>query len=251
MKLRLSTPCAAGLAGLLPRDETQRVPQRMPRVSRVPLAAGDVLVVKQLELHRTDDHALRPQQWRLALGFKVLRMAWCMASCMASCMAWCMAACMAWCMAACMTSCITSCSMPPCIPSCTVLGVQVLRQGTVLRSSEPTSSFGADAADVRASWPGLLPEFTHGAPLPLVYDRRRLRALDPAAERPGWLAYLHTDRGLVLLAPLAFLALTVVFKLAARPRAVGDAPASDPGSAGSAGLLPNRARGHTERRREE
>ena len=91
-------------------------------------------------------------------------------------------------------------------------------QGAVLRVSEPTSPFGADAAEVRASWPGLLPEFTPGAPLPIVYDRSRLRALDPAAERARWLAYLHTDRGLVLLAPLAFLALLAVFRLVARPR---------------------------------
>ena len=91
-------------------------------------------------------------------------------------------------------------------------------QGAVLRVSEPTSPFGADAAEVRASWPGLLPEFTPGAPLPIVYDRSRLRALDPAAERASWLAYLHTDRGLVLLAPLAFLALLAVFRLVARPR---------------------------------
>ena len=40
-------------------------------------------------------------------------------------------------------------------------------QGAVLRVSEPTSPFGADAAEVRASWPGLLPEFTPGAPLPI------------------------------------------------------------------------------------
>ena len=50
-------------------------------------------------------------------------------------------------------------------------------------------------------------------------------ALDPAAERARWLAYLHTDRGLVLLAPLAFLALLAVFRLVARPRdARGTAP---------------------------
>ena len=41
-------------------------------MSRVPLDVGDALVVKQVELHRTDDHPLQPEQWRLALGFKLL-----------------------------------------------------------------------------------------------------------------------------------------------------------------------------------
>ena len=37
-----------------------------------PLPNGDALIVRQLELHRTDDAQLRPGQWRLGLGFKVL-----------------------------------------------------------------------------------------------------------------------------------------------------------------------------------
>jgi hypothetical protein len=40
--------------------------------ANVPLAPGDALVLRQPEVHRTDRHRLRPEQWRLALGFKVL-----------------------------------------------------------------------------------------------------------------------------------------------------------------------------------
>ena len=40
--------------------------------ARPPLPNGDALIVRQLELHRTDDAQLRPGQWRLGLGFKVL-----------------------------------------------------------------------------------------------------------------------------------------------------------------------------------
>jgi hypothetical protein len=28
--------------------------------------------ISQVEIHRTDSHALQPDQWRLAIGFKVL-----------------------------------------------------------------------------------------------------------------------------------------------------------------------------------
>ena len=44
----------AGLRGFVRRDD-----HRTPTVSRVPLRAGDALIVKQIELHRTDDHPLR------------------------------------------------------------------------------------------------------------------------------------------------------------------------------------------------
>ena len=46
-------------------------------VSRRPLRRGEALVLRQREVHRTDLIKLRPQQWRLAIGFKVLeRHAW-------------------------------------------------------------------------------------------------------------------------------------------------------------------------------
>ena len=41
-------------------------------VSRRPLRRGQALVLRQREVHRTDLVRLRPQQWRLAIGFKVL-----------------------------------------------------------------------------------------------------------------------------------------------------------------------------------
>ena len=41
----------------------------------VPLAPGDALILRQPEVHRTDRYKLRPDQWRLALGFKVLERA--------------------------------------------------------------------------------------------------------------------------------------------------------------------------------
>lgn len=59
---------SSGLRGLLRPNET-----RVPSVSNVPLALGDALVLKQVEIHRTDSRPLLPQQWRLALGLKVLR----------------------------------------------------------------------------------------------------------------------------------------------------------------------------------
>lgn len=46
---------------------------RSPRVTNVPLEAGDALLLRQVELHRTDTHELPPDQWRLALGFMVRR----------------------------------------------------------------------------------------------------------------------------------------------------------------------------------
>jgi hypothetical protein len=39
----------------------------------VPLAPGDALVLRQVEIHRTDAVTPEPDQWRLALGFKVMR----------------------------------------------------------------------------------------------------------------------------------------------------------------------------------
>lgn len=41
-------------------------------ISNIPLKPGDALIVRQPEVHRTDRQALSPNQWRLALGFKVL-----------------------------------------------------------------------------------------------------------------------------------------------------------------------------------
>ena len=60
-----------GLRGFTPSGR-QYADYPQPRATNVPLAAGDALIVRQIELHRTDHHALRPSQWRLALGFKVL-----------------------------------------------------------------------------------------------------------------------------------------------------------------------------------
>ena len=40
--------------------------------SRQPLQPGDALVLKPLEVHRTDPGVLNASQWRLAIGFKVL-----------------------------------------------------------------------------------------------------------------------------------------------------------------------------------
>lgn len=57
-----------GLRGLAGRAE-----RRQPVVTNVPLEAGDALLLRQVELHRTDTAALGPADWRLALGFKVLR----------------------------------------------------------------------------------------------------------------------------------------------------------------------------------
>lgn len=39
------------------------------------LEPGDAFILRQPEVHRTDRHAIRPDQWRLALGFKVLERA--------------------------------------------------------------------------------------------------------------------------------------------------------------------------------
>jgi len=39
----------------------------------VPLEAGDALVLRQVELHRTDVEEPPPGDWRLAIGFKVMR----------------------------------------------------------------------------------------------------------------------------------------------------------------------------------
>eukprot|EP00965_Chrysotila_dentata_P078554 2588712-Pleurochrysis_carterae.AAC.1 len=44
-----------------------------PRYTNVPLESGDALVLRQTEVHRTDATSLAPDQWRLAIGFKVLR----------------------------------------------------------------------------------------------------------------------------------------------------------------------------------
>ena len=38
-------------------------------------ALGDALVVRQLEIHQTDQDVLAPSQWRLALGFKFVEAA--------------------------------------------------------------------------------------------------------------------------------------------------------------------------------
>ena len=54
----------------LMRSPSAGVPE--PRVSNTPLGVGDALVVRQLEIHRTDRQELQAEQWRLALGFKVI-----------------------------------------------------------------------------------------------------------------------------------------------------------------------------------
>ena len=43
-----------------------------PVVSNVPLDVGDALIVRQLEVHRTDAVEIPAGSWRLGLGFKVL-----------------------------------------------------------------------------------------------------------------------------------------------------------------------------------
>ena len=71
------SPTSGGfVAGPLHGDK--RSGQRRERVThgaygQVPLEAGDALIVRQIEIHRTDMHPLDAHQWRLALGFKVLR----------------------------------------------------------------------------------------------------------------------------------------------------------------------------------
>ena len=45
---------------------------REPEVSNLPLEAGEALVLRQEEVHRSDQRDLPRQQWRLALGFKVM-----------------------------------------------------------------------------------------------------------------------------------------------------------------------------------
>jgi uncharacterized membrane protein YgcG len=156
------TEPSSGLGGLLRPNETRR-----PAVANVPLAAGDGLVLKQVEIHRTDSTPLRPDQWRLALGLKVLR-----------------------------------------------------RQPLV-REPNAASPWGYDSAALRLRWQGLLPDFQKGRPLPRVYNRTALRALDAAARRPAWAAFLLSGTGMTVLAPLAFLALMAAAALcaAARPEA--------------------------------
>lgn len=90
----------------------------------VPLAPGDALVLRQVEIHRTDAHQPESDQWRLALGFKVMR------------------------------------------------------RRAVLRHGDLQSPFGKDTLAIRAQWPGLLPEFSLGRPLPLVYNRTAIDRLD-------------------------------------------------------------------------
>lgn len=43
-----------------------------PTVSRLPLRRGEALVLRQMEVHRTDKTKLHSGQWRLAIGFKLL-----------------------------------------------------------------------------------------------------------------------------------------------------------------------------------
>lgn len=45
---------------------------REPEVSNLPLEAGEALVLRQEEVHQSDQRDLPRQQWRLALGFKVM-----------------------------------------------------------------------------------------------------------------------------------------------------------------------------------
>jgi hypothetical protein len=79
-----------------------------------------------VEIHRTDAREPEPDQWRLALGFKVMR------------------------------------------------------RRSVLRRGDLQSPFGRDSLSVRAQWPDLLPEFSLGHPLPLVYNRTTIDRLDRA-----------------------------------------------------------------------
>lgn len=62
-----------GILGWLPPSARGAFRGRStPRPANVPLESGDALVLKQIEIHRTDAHPLAADQWRLALGFKVL-----------------------------------------------------------------------------------------------------------------------------------------------------------------------------------
>ena len=98
---------------------------RKPWVN-IPLEAGDALILRQVEIHRTDARQPDPDQWRLALGFKVMR------------------------------------------------------RGTVVRRGDLQSPFGMDSLSVRAHWPGLLPDFTVGRPLPMVYNKTAVDVVKPA-----------------------------------------------------------------------
>jgi len=53
-----------------------------------------------------------------------------------------------------------------------------MRRRAVLRHGDLQSPFGKDSLAIRAQWPGLLPEFSLGRPLPLVYNRTAIDRLD-------------------------------------------------------------------------
>lgn len=60
-----------GSAGHAARRSSAALPSTA-RYTNVPLEVGDALVVRQVEIHRTDTHVVDSRQWRLALGFKIL-----------------------------------------------------------------------------------------------------------------------------------------------------------------------------------
>ncbi|KOO32021.1 ATP-dependent RNA helicase ddx1, partial [Chrysochromulina tobinii] len=76
LKLHAKLPPVGGqgiLGWVPPRARATLRGVHTPRAIKVPLQSGDALVLKQVEIHRTDSHALQPDQWRLAIGFKVLQ----------------------------------------------------------------------------------------------------------------------------------------------------------------------------------
>merc|ERR1719203_1558076 len=42
-------------------------------ITHVPLSIGEALVVKQPEIHRTDANEIASEQWRLGIGFKLMK----------------------------------------------------------------------------------------------------------------------------------------------------------------------------------
>jgi hypothetical protein len=178
------------LRGFMAPGET-----RAARASNVPLESGDALVLRQVEIHRTDVHVLSPTQWRLALGFKVLR------------------------------------ALP------------------VVRPPNPASPWGYDADLLRLRWPGILPTFTVGRELPLVYNRTAILALDARAQRPPWLAFALSDAGLSMLVPIGLLAGLAASFVAAQLRKRWRRGARARGDEDCMGLLLPGARGVVRRGR--
>merc|ERR1719414_1591428 len=59
------------------REERKTWYPRMPACNaqrtNLPLSIGEALIVKQPEIHKTDHDDISKEQWRLGLGFKVVK----------------------------------------------------------------------------------------------------------------------------------------------------------------------------------